>query len=73
MGGKALKEDVTGEDVLDMLVTGGQLFGGLPTKYAKGIYTGAADIATGENPMRGFLQALGYTENRAQIATNSKE
>jgi hypothetical protein len=73
MGGKALKEDVTAEDVLDMLVTGGQVFGGLPTKYAKGLYTGAADVATGENPMRGFLQALGYTENRAQIATNTKE
>lgn len=73
MGGKALKEDVTAEDVLDMLVMGGQVFGGLPTKYAKGLYTGAADAVTGENPMRGFLQALGYTENRAQIATNSKE
>lgn len=73
MGSKALKEEVTAEDVLDMLVTGGQLFGGLPTQYAKGIYTGAADAVTGENPMRGFLQALGYTENRAQIATNTKE
>lgn len=73
MGSKALKEDVTGEDVLDMLITGGQIFGGLPTQYAKGIYTGAADTLSGENPMRGFLQALGYTENRAKIATNTKE
>ena len=73
MGGKVLKEEVSAEDVLDMLVTGGQIFGGLPTTYAKGIYTGAADTITGENPMRGFLQALGYTENRAQIATNTKE
>ena len=73
MGGKVLKEEVSAEDVLDMLVTGGQIFGGLPTQYAKGIYTGAADTITGENPMRGFLQALGYTENRAQIATNTKE
>lgn len=73
MGGKVLKEEVSSEDVLDMLVTGGQIFGGLPTQYAKGIYTGAADTITGENPMRGFLQALGYTENRAKIATNTKE
>lgn len=73
MGSKALKEEITAGDVLDMLLTGGQMFGGLPTQYAKGIYTGVADTATGENPMRGFLQALGYTENRAHIATNTKE
>lgn len=73
MGGKALKEEVSAGDILDMLLMGGQLFGGLPTQYAKGVFTGAADVATGENPMRGFLQALGYTENRAQIATNTKE
>ena len=73
MGGKALKEDVSAADILDMLVMGGQVFGGLPTQYIKGFSTGIADVATGENPMRGFLQALGYTENRAQIATNTKE
>lgn len=73
MGSKALKEDVTAEDVLDMFVTGGQVFGGLPTKYAKGLVTGGADIATGKNPMRGFLQALGYTENRAGKITGTEE
>ncbi|MBR2392565.1 MAG: hypothetical protein IKA93_03210, partial [Elusimicrobiaceae bacterium] len=54
IAGKALKEDVTGEDVMDMLVTSGQIFGGLPTKYVKGFVTGSADIVSGENPMRGF-------------------
>lgn len=73
MGQTALKEDLAAEDVLNMLVEGGQLIGGLPTKYAKGFATGTADIASGENPMRGFLQMLGYTENRAHIATNTKE
>ena len=73
MGGKALKEDVSAADILDMLVVGGQVFGGLPTQYIKGFSTGIADVATGENPMRGFLQALGYTENRAHIATNTKK
>lgn len=73
MGQTALKEDLAAEDVLNMLVEGGQLIGGLPAKYAKGFATGTADIASGENPMRGFLQMLGYTENRAHIATNTKE
>ena len=73
MGQTAVKDDLAAEDVLNMLVESGQLIGGLPTKYAKGFYTGAGDIATGENPMRGFLQMLGYTENRAQIATNTKK
>jgi len=73
MGSKALKEDVTAQDVLDMFVTGGQVFGGLPTKYGKGLVTGSADIATGKNPMRGFLQALGYTENRAGKITGAEE
>ncbi|WP_428046069.1 LPD5 domain-containing protein [Candidatus Avelusimicrobium fimicolum] len=73
MGQTALKDDLAAEDVLNMLVEGGQLIGGLPTKYAKGFATGTADIASGENPMRGFLQMLGYTENRAHIATNTKE
>lgn len=73
MGQTAVKDDLAAEDVLNMLVESGQLIGGLPTKYAKGFYTGAGDIAGGENPMRGFLQMLGYTENRAHIATNTKE
>lgn len=73
MGQTAVKDDLAAEDVLNMLVESGQLIGGLPTKYAKGFYTGAGDIATGENPMRGFLQMLGYTENRAHIATNTKK
>ena len=73
MGQTAVKDDLAAEDVLNMLVEGGQLIGGLPAKYAKGFATGTADIASGENPMRGFLQMLGYTENRAQIATNTKE
>ena len=73
MGQTAVKDDLAAEDVLNMLVESGQLIGGLPTKYAKGFYTGAGDIAGGENPMRGFLQMLGYTENRAQIATNTKK
>lgn len=73
MGQMAVKDDLSAEDVLNMLVEGGQLIGGLPTKYAKGFATGTADIASGENPMRGFLQMLGYTENRAHIATNTKE
>ncbi|WP_428081886.1 LPD5 domain-containing protein [Candidatus Avelusimicrobium fimicolum] len=73
MGQMAVKDDLAAEDVLNMLVEGGQLIGGLPTKYAKGFATGTADIASGENPMRGFLQMLGYTENRAQIATNTKK
>ena len=73
MGQMAVKDDLAAEDVLNMLVEGGQLIGGLPTKYAKGFATGTADIASGENPMRGFLQMLGYTENRAHIATNTKE
>ena len=73
LGQRALKEELTGEDVLDMLATGGQLLAGLPTRYAKGVYSGIEDIASGENAMRGFLQALGYTENRAHIATNTKE
>ena len=73
MGQTAVKDDLAAEDVLNMLVESGQLIGGLPTKYAKGFYTGAGDIASGENPMRGFLQALGYTENRAHIATNTKK
>lgn len=73
MGQMAVKDDLAAEDVLNMLVEGGQLIGGLPAKYAKGFATGTADIASGENPMRGFLQMLGYTENRAQIATNTKE
>lgn len=73
MGQTAVKDDLAAEDVLNMLVESGQLIGGLPTKYAKGFYTGAGDIAGGENPMRGFLQLLGYTENRAHIATNTKE
>lgn len=73
MGSKALKEDVTAEDVLDMLVTGGQVFGGLPTKYAKGIVTGTAATVSGKNPMRGFLQALGYTENRAGKITGEEK
>lgn len=73
MGQMAVKDDLAAEDVLNMLVEGGQLIGGLPAKYAKGFGTGTADIASGENPMRGFLQMLGYTENRAQIATNTKE
>lgn len=65
MGSKALKEDVSAEDVLDMLVMGGQIFGGLPTKYAKGVYTGSAAAVKEQKPMRAFLNALGYTENRA--------
>lgn len=73
MGQMAVKDDLAAEDVLNMLVEGGQLIGGLPAKYAKGFATGTSDIASGENPMRGFLQMLGYTENRAQIATNTKE
>ena len=73
MGQMAVKDDLAAEDVLNMLVEGGQLIGGLPTKYAKGFASGTADIASGENPMRGFLQMLGYTENRAHIATNTKE
>ena len=73
MGSKALKEDVTAEDVLDMLVTGGQVFGGLPTKYGKGLVTGAAATVSGKNPMRGFLQALGYTENRAGKITGDEK
>lgn len=73
MGQMAVKDDLAAEDVLNMLVEGGQLIGGLPTKYAKGFATGTADIASGENPMRGFLQMLGYTENRAHIATNTKK
>ena len=73
LGQRALKEDLTAEDVLDMLATSGQLLGGLPTRYAKGLYSGIEDIASGENAMRGFLQALGYTENRSHIATNTKE
>lgn len=73
MGQMAVKDDLAAEDVLNMLVEGGQLIGGLPAKYAKGFATGTADIASGENPMRGFLQVLGYTENRAHIATNTKE
>ena len=73
MGQMAVKDDLAAEDVLNMLVEGGQLIGGLPAKYAKGFATGTADIASGENPMRGFLQMLGYTENRAHIATNTKE
>ncbi len=73
MGQTAVKDDLAAEDVLNMLVESGQLIGGLPTKYAKGFYTGAGDIAGGENPMRGFLQMLGYTENRAHIATNTKK
>lgn len=73
MGQTAVKDDLAAEDVLNMLVEGGQLIGGLPAKYAKGFATGTADIASGENPMRGFLQMLGYTENRAHIATNTKE
>lgn len=73
MGQMAVKDDLAAEDVLNMLVEGGQLIGGLPAKYAKGFATGTADIASGENPMRGFLQMLGYTENRAQIATNTKK
>lgn len=73
MGQTAVKDDLAAEDVLNMLVEGGQLIGGLPAKYAKGFATGTADIASGENPMRGFLQMLGYTENRAQIATNTKK
>lgn len=73
MGQMAVKDDLAAEDVLNMIVEGGQLIGGLPAKYAKGFATGTADIASGENPMRGFLQMLGYTENRAQIATNTKE
>lgn len=73
MGQMAVKDDLAAEDVLNMLVEGGQLIGGLPAKYAKGFATGTSDIASGENPMRGFLQMLGYTENRAQIATNTKK
>lgn len=73
MGQMAVKDDLAAEDVLNMLVEGGQLIGGLPAKYAKGFATSTADIASGENPMRGFLQMLGYTENRAHIATNTKE
>lgn len=73
MGQMSVKDDLAAEDVLNMLVEGGQLIGGLPAKYAKGFATGTADIASGENPMRGFLQMLGYTENRAHIATNTKE
>ena len=73
LGQRALKEELSAEDVLDMLATSGQLLGGLPTRYAKGLYSGIEDIASGENAMRGFLQALGYTENRSHIATNTKE
>lgn len=73
MGQTALKEDLAAKDVLNLIVESGQLIGGLPAKYAKGFATGTADIASGENPMRGFLQMLGYTENRAQIATNTKK
>lgn len=73
MGGKALKEDVSAADILDMLVVGGQVFGGLPTQYIKGFSTGIADVATGENPMRGFLQMLGYTEHRAKKVTASED
>ncbi|MBQ4493284.1 MAG: hypothetical protein II972_01590, partial [Elusimicrobiaceae bacterium] len=73
MGSKALKEDVSAEDVLDMLITGGQIFGGLPTQYTKGLYTGGAATISGKNPMRGFLQALGYTENRATKITGEEK
>ena len=73
MGQMAVKDDLAAKDVLNLIVESGQLIGGLPAKYAKGFATGTADIASGENPMRGFLQMLGYTENRAQIATNTKE
>ena len=73
LGKKALKEDIEGKDVMEMLASAGHLFGGLPAQYMKGFAIGTKDLVTGENPMRGFLMMLGYTERRARIATGTRE
>ena len=73
LGQKALKEDLEGKDVMEMLATAGHLFVGLPAQYMKGFAFGTKDLVTGENPMRGFLMMLGYTERRARIATGTRE
>lgn len=73
LGNRALKEDMEFEDVMTLLAEMGQTFGGIPTRYFKAAAKGTADIATGENPMRGFLQLLGYTEHRAKKVTGSED
>lgn len=73
LGNRALKEDMEMEDVLTLLAEMGQTLGGIPTRYFKGAAKGAYDVASGENPMRGFLQMLGYTEHRAKKVTASED
>ena len=72
MAAKAMKEDVTGKDILDMFMTMGQYGLGLPSQYLVNIPGAVKDIGEG-NAMRGFLKLLGYTKNRAEIATGTKD
>lgn len=73
LGNRALKEDMEFEDVMTLLAEMGQTFGGIPTRYFKASAKGAVDIVTGEAPMRGFLQLVGYTEHRAKKVTGSED
>ena len=72
MAAKAMKEDVTGKDILDMFMTMGQYGLGLPSQYLVNMPGAVKDIGEG-NAMRGFLKLLGYTKNRAEIATGTKD
>ena len=72
MASKAMKEDVTGKDILDMFMTMGQYGLGLPSQYLVNMPGAIYDIADG-NAMRGFLKLLGYTKHRAEIATGTKD
>lgn len=72
LAAKAMKEDVTGKDILDMFMTMGQYGLGLPSQYLVNIPGAVKDIGEG-NAMRGFLKLLGYTKNRAEIATGTKD
>ena len=72
LAAKAMKEEVTGKDILDMFMTMGQYGLGLPSQYLVNIPGAIKDMGNG-NAMRGFLKLLGYTKHRAEIATNTKE
>lgn len=72
LGAKAIKENKSAEDVLNMFFTSVQYGLGLPAHYL-GALPGAAKDMAGENPMRGFLKALGYTKYRAGKITGEEE
>lgn len=67
-----LKKEVSFTDWVDFTVDLAQPVTGLPTRYVKGLATGAQAAWQGE-PLRAWLQLLGYTEHRAAVVTGTKK